>query len=133
MQHDKMLASELAVGMVLHLCPKVLLGRGARPNGPSEQWVEGHHFFICVDAGPKKCVMLPLFTNKSAEREALSIDGRTGHEKWTAGTFHFYTWQTWLASRDTIVQAARAGGDLSRSGSRNLLDPSLVPVLTPPA
>ena len=129
MSHDKMLAAELAIGMVVHLCPKTLLGKGAKPNGPPAQWVEGHHFFICVDAGPKRCVMLPLFSNGSAERQALSVNGRSGHEKWTGGTFHFYPWQTWTASRDTIAQSARAGGDLSRSGSRNLLDPKLTPPL----
>ncbi|MBO9687083.1 MAG: hypothetical protein J7598_10745 [Mitsuaria chitosanitabida] len=129
MQHDKMLASELSVGMVVHLCPKTLRGKGAKPNGPSEQWVQGNHFFICVAAGPKKCSLLPLFSNSSAERKALSTEGRTGHEKWTHGTFHFYPWQTWTASRDTISQAARAGGDLSRTGSRNLLDPTVVPTL----
>lgn len=60
MQRDKMLAGELAVGMVVHLYPKTLLELGAKPTGPGDRWVTGHHFSICIEAGPKRCVMLPF-------------------------------------------------------------------------
>ncbi|WP_343640032.1 hypothetical protein [Roseateles sp.] len=129
MQRDKMLAGELAVGMVVHLYPKTLLELGAKPTGPGDRWVTGHHFSICIEAGPKRCVMLPLYSHDGPGRSQISLQGRSGHEKWTLGEHYYHPVQTWPASRVAIARAALASGDLMRSGSRNLLDPGAVPSL----
>lgn len=126
---DKTLADEICVGMMLHLYPKTLLGLGGRASGPPDRWVVGDHFFLCIEAGEKRCQVLPLFSHDGPGRSALSEHGRSGHEKWTAGAFYCHSVQRWLASRASIARAAQASGDLTRSGSRNLLEPDLVPVL----
>ncbi|MFX1678043.1 hypothetical protein PV762_02320, partial [Mitsuaria sp. CC2] len=114
-------------------CPKTLLGLGAKPTGPADRWVTGHHFFICIEADAKRCLMLPLYSHDGPGRSQISMDGRSGHEKWTLGAHYYHPVQTWLASRFAIARAAQASGDLTRSGSRNLLQPDLIPVLPPPA
>ena len=127
--HDSHLPSEIAAGYVLHLDPKRLLGLGAMVTGPSTTWVIGHHFFVCLEAGPKRCRMLPLFSNEGPGRIALSTSGRRGHEKWTGGTFHYHPGQIWTISRQAVARAAADGGDFSRPGSRNVLDDAFVPAL----
>ena len=127
MAEDKTLANELTAGMVVTLCPKTLLGLGGKPSGPPDRWVTGDHFFICIEADIKRCRMLPLYSNDGPGRNALSEAGRSGHEKWTSGAFHFHPIQTWVASRASISRAAGAAGDLTRSGARNMLDPRLLP------
>ena len=127
MADDKALAGELSVGMMVTLCPKTLLGLGGKPSGPADRWVVGNHFFICLEAGDKRCRMLPLYSHDGPGRDSLSTDGRTGHPKWTEGTFFFHPVQTWVASRVSIARAAAVAGDLTRSGTRNMLAEELLP------
>jgi len=124
---DNDLAAELMAGYVVHLCPKRMLGSGGSPTGPAETWVQGFHFFLCLEAGPKKCRLLPLYSSGNVGREALSTEGRLGHPKWVHGTFHFHPAQTWTASRAVIARAAADADDRSRKGSRNTLAVEFLP------
>lgn len=126
---DSELLNDIAVGLVLHLDPKRLLGAGAQVTGPAATWVQGHHFFLCIEVEAKRTKWLPLYSGAGDKRVPLSADGRSGHEKWTSGTFHYHPAQVWSASRHAVVRAAHDGGDMSTSSARNLLDPALVPNL----
>lgn len=123
------LSDEITVGTVLVLCPKTMLTKGGVVTGPPETWVVAPHFFIAIGADKKRCRMLPLYSNDGVGREQIPTAGRTGHIKWTSGTWHYHPVQVWTASRHTIALAAKAGGDLSTAGARNLLDIQFVPVI----
>lgn len=127
MPQDKDLAAEMDVGTVLVLCPQTLLTLGGKPTGPSERWVVDHHFFLVLEADPKRCRLLPLYSNDGTGRAQIPIQGRSGHVKWTTGVWHYHPVQTWTASRQTIVRAADKAGDLSTKGNRNLLESQYVP------
>lgn len=120
---------ELSRGLVLHLNPDVLSSSGATFSCPSANRVMGGHFFLCVEdpdeGGLTKWV--PLFTADNEGRIAIDTADSVGHAKVTEGTFHFHPGQVWAASGDQIRAAAAAGGDLSRTGSRNRLSESRTP------
>lgn len=129
MVDDKALAVELAVGYVIQLCPKQLLGLGAKPTGPAERWVVDFHSFVVIQADAKRCRLLPLYSNTGPERVEIGLAGRSGHPYWTGGTWHYHPAQTWTASRQAIARAAAAAHDPSRPGFRNVLAAAYVPTI----
>lgn len=121
------LAAELAPGYVVHLCPKRLNGLGAKVSGDPDRWVKDPHSFLIVEGGAKRCRLLPLFSLPGPGRVEISTIGRTGHEFWTQGTYHYHAGQVWEASRQAIERAAVDGNDFSTPGARNLLEPQYIP------
>ena len=126
---DRSLRKELAPGYVLHLDPDELEKNGGSFNCSVEARVVGAHFFLCVSQVNNGFVLLPLFTSASPGRVAVSRNGRTGHEKWTNGTFHFHPGQVWSASSNGVAAAAHRGKDQSKTGNRNCLAHEHLPVV----
>lgn len=112
---------EIDLGLALHLDPDELQICGATYSCQEGARVKGNHFFLCIGADDFAGLWLPLYTNSGVGRTKLSAPGRTGHPKWTQGTFHYHLGQIWTASHYAAVRAASAGGDLSIPGSRNRL------------
>jgi hypothetical protein len=130
------LKDEISPGLVLHLDPDVLEKLGGTFTCEPALRVQGGHFFVCLAANATSSHWLPLYSNPGVGRELLPSQGRTGHPKWTQGTYYWHEEQTWTASAAAIVDAAVAGGDRSRPGSRNRLDPGRLPKIIvggPPA
>jgi hypothetical protein len=122
-------ATEVEAGLVLHLDPDVLEQRGGTYTCGSDLRVQEGHFFVCLSVSGGAGVWLPLYSKSGVGRQPLAATGRSGHAKWTKGTFFWHTDQVWTAPHDAVVAAAKAGGDMSRSGSRNLLAPQALPRL----
>ncbi len=120
---------EITPGLVMHLCPKTMLSKGGKVTCRPEFIVQGHHFFLVVESGPKRCRMLPLYTEPGVGRVEISTHGRTGHSMWTDGKFHFHTEQVWDVSKAVAVSAANAAHDQSWPGARNLLATEHIPRL----
>jgi hypothetical protein len=118
---------EVGVGLVLHLDPDTLAANGGSYTCPDEQRVQGGHFFLCLAVDDSSGQWLPLYSNSGVGREPLGEDGRSGHSKWSEGTFYWHRDQVWSAPHAAVVAAASAGGDMSRSGSRNRLDELQIP------
>ncbi len=121
--------AEIAAGLVLHLDPDTLANRGGSYTCKDEQRAQGGHFFLClsVDAGSSR--WLPLYSNPGDGRAQVAANGRTGHQKWTGGTWYWHRDQVWTAPHAAVVAADVAGVDMSSRGSRNLLDESNLPSL----
>lgn len=124
---DRSLGKELAPGLVVHLDPEELLVQGATHTVDEAHRVQGQHFFLCVEVQDDTCRLVPLFTNDNPGRLPLSTEGRSGHEKWANGTFHYYPNQVWSATRGSVVAAAAKAHDKSRSGFRNALSAEFLP------
>lgn len=124
---DKDIVADIGPGLVLHLNPKRLLATGAKVTGPAATWVEGDHFFLCVGLDGKRSRWVPLLSNPGKDRVLVSPEGRSGHEKWTGGTFHFHTNQIWTVGADAVVRGAEDGKDQSQAGARNRLSAEFVP------
>lgn len=127
---DKNLVSELAPGMVIHLCPKTLLTLGADVTGPPETWVRQPHFFLVLGADEKRCRLLPIYSQDGPGRKEIPLAARRGnHPKWPAAPSYYHPVQVWTASRQCIARAAHVGGDLSRTGCRGHIAAEFIPDL----
>lgn len=126
---DKNLLDDIEKGIVLHLDPSRLLAKGGKPSGPPATWVVDWHFFLCIEAGPKRGRWTPLFSKGGPPRIAIGPEGRSGHEKWTGGAWHYHPAQVWTASHHAVMEAAHAGKDQSLKGHRNSLDVAQVPAV----
>jgi len=122
--------AEITPGLVLHLDPDTLAAQGATCTCTVGQRVQGGHFFLCLEVEGELAVWVPLYSNDGVGRSQLSANGRSGHRKWTTGTFYWYHGQVWRAPHPAVVAAADAGGDMSRAGSRNKLAQASLPKLT---
>ena len=122
-----MTEAEIVPGIVLHLDPDTLSDRGGTYTCTDAQRVQGGHFFICLSVDDGAGKWLPLYSNPGVGRDELTVNGRTGHPKWTKGTFYWHRDQVWTAPSVAVVAAASDGGDMSRPGSRNQLDESHLP------
>jgi len=121
--------AEITSGLVLHLDPDVLEQRGGTYECPPSFRVQNGHFFLCLDATKTEGRWLPLYTKDGKGRVEISRIGRTGHEKWTGGTFFYHEDQVWTAPHGAVVASADAGTDLSRKGQRNLLTKTRIPAI----
>jgi hypothetical protein len=121
--------AEIDFGLVLHLDPEELEAQGGTYTCPKEFRVQGRHFFICIGADEESALWLPLYSSPGIGRDMLTSEGRSGHSKWTKATCHYHRGQVWTASHAAVVSAARAGGDMSEPGRRNLLSDEFVPIL----
>jgi hypothetical protein len=127
---DKNLANELEPGLVVHLCPKTMLSLGGKVSGPPETWVKDVHFFLVLSADAKRCRLLPIYSQDGPGRKLIPLEGRRGnHPKWKEGPSYFHPVQVWTASRQAIVRAADAGGDLSSTGDRGRVAAEFIPDL----
>ncbi|WP_206383462.1 hypothetical protein, partial [Acidithiobacillus sp. MC2.2] len=90
---------ELAPGLVMHLCPRTMLGKGAKVTCAPQFMVQGFHFFLVLDVGAKRCRLAPLYSEPGHGRVAISTQGRTGHPLWLNGTFHYHVEQLWDVSK----------------------------------
>lgn len=120
-------AKEIAVGLVLHLDASALRNNGATCTCGSDLQVKGGHFFLCIGRSKGESRWVPLYTKDGKGRTPVSKDGRSGHEKWVNGTFHWHADQVWTVGDPGVVAAARAGKDQSRARQRNTLDAAEVP------
>ena len=127
--HDPDLEADIAVGLVLHLDPKELTIRGATYTCDPTHRVQGQHFFLCVSVNGAQSRWLPLFTRSGTGRHSLARGSRTGHAKWTGGSFHYRPGQVWSASSAAVVKAAARAHDKTRRGSRNQLAAEEVPTV----
>lgn len=121
--------AELIPGLVMHLDPDTLLAQGGTYSCSDDQRVRGGHFFLCLSVQGSLGCWLPLYSNPGVGRTQLTADGRSGHPKWTSGTFYWHQDQVWTAMYSAVVAAAAAGRDMSRAGSRNELDKLHLPPL----
>jgi hypothetical protein len=127
---DKNLLNELEPGIVVHLCPKTMLSLGGKVTGPPETWVVDVHFFLVLGADAKRCRLLPIYSQNGPGRKQIPTEARRGgHPKWPEGPSYYHPVQVWTASRQSIVRAAHAGGDMSRSGSRGCIAEEFIPDL----
>lgn len=124
---DEHLATDVAVGLVVHLDPDRLLQEGATHTADEVTRVQGQHFFLCIEVGEGFSRWVPLFSNSTPGRVELSQQGRSGHQKWIEGKFHLHPTQVWSASPTVIVNAAARAHDKSRRGSRNAIDQASIP------
>lgn len=120
---------EVSAGLVMHLCPKTMLGKGGKVTCAPEYIVSDHHFFLVIEAGPKRCRLMPLYSAPGPGRVEISADGRIGHPLWTGGQFHYHTEQVWDVSKPVVVMAAKVALDQSQPGARNRLDTSRLPAI----
>lgn len=118
------LAREIKKGIVLHLDPESLRSGGGKSTGLPECSVRGVHFFVCISHAEQSGVWMPLFSEPGNDRVAVPTVGRRGHANWMLGTSHIHLKQAWFASDSAVVEAARAGNELSRPGKRNWADPA---------
>jgi hypothetical protein len=125
--HPDPLAADIGPGLVLHLDPDTLEDEGATFTGAPENRVEDFHFFVCVSHWDGAGEWLPLFPRPGTGRIKLPAEGRNGHRKWTEGSSYYHRDQLWSASDAAVKAAAKAGGDLSKPGQLNRLDPALLP------
>lgn len=119
--------NELAPGLVLHLCPSWMLAKGGKVTCSPELIVRGHHFFLVLEVGPKRCKLVPMYTEGGPGRIEISPIGRVGHPKWTEGVCHYHPDQVWNVSKAVVVMAAKVASDQSLPGSRNMLAVGHVP------
>ena len=129
--YDPAIPNEIQPGLVLHLDPDRLLQDGACHSVSNAARVQGQHFFLCIAIEHGTTKWVPLFTNASADRLELPKQGRYGHPKWCGGVFRFYPGQVWSASSQVVANAAARAHDKTRSGTRNGIDPSLIPNASP--
>jgi hypothetical protein len=120
---------EIQEGLALHLDPEVLEQHGGTYSCPRALRVENHHVFLCIEAFATRGRWLPLYSEMATRRRVLPTAGRTGHPFWVSGTFHYHEQQVWSAPHEAVIEAARAGHDMSRPGSRNMLARERVPTL----
>lgn len=125
--YDPDIPNEIQPGLVLHLDPDRLLQDGASHTVDALTRVQGQHFFLCLSVEQGLSKWVPLFTTATADRLELPAQGRHGHPKWCGGVFHFYPSQVWTATPQAIANAAARAHDKSRAGSRNGIDPALIP------
>lgn len=118
---------EITPGLVLHLDPDALEEKGGTYTCSSNFRVRDGHFFICLLVKDGMGLWIPVYTNDGIGRTKLSTNGRTGHAKWTVGTFYWHKNQVWSATHEAIIEAAAAGQDQSQTDSRNLLAKSELP------
>ncbi len=117
---------ELRPGLVLHLDPNALEQRGGQFTCSPSHRVKGGHFFILLVHEDDAWTMAPLYEEDRRKARVPVGRDRSGHGKWTDGTFHVDRLQTWSAPPAAIIKAARAGDDRSAPGARNRLnEPSL--------
>jgi hypothetical protein len=122
-------ANEIAPGLVLHLDPDELLSKGGTFTCVDSRRVKGGHFFVCVSVEGELGRWLPLYTRARIGRQPLTNSGRSGHPKWTCGTWYWHSAQIWSASHLAIIAAASAGSDMSEAGVRNNLDAACLPTV----
>ena len=115
-------------GLALHLDPDALVRGGAIPSEGRKERCFGLHWFLCVDAGSRCGLWIPLFSRLIGDRIPLPERGRTGQVAWTTGTFHYDLRQVWNVPHAAVCQAAMAGRDFSTPGRRNLLRPDCIPM-----
>jgi hypothetical protein len=118
---------DIAAGLALHLDPDELERLGGTYTCAKPFRVQGGHFFLCLDDDGSVGRWLPLYSQAGTGRVALT-GARSGHPKWTGGTFHYQAGQVWTAAHAAIAGAAAAGQDKSTPGSRNLLDSAAMPM-----
>jgi hypothetical protein len=70
-----------------------------------------------------------MYSESGPGRSPVSNNGRSGHPKWTTGTYFYHAEQVWEASPAAVIAAAEAGHDMSRPGSRNRLAAANLPQL----
>lgn len=122
--------NEIAPGLVLHLDPDELEKHGGTYACAKHLRVRGGHFFLCLSVQGTAGRWAPMYSDDPRkERLAVSSEGRSGHWKWRDGTFYCHHSQIWLASHMAVELAAKAGGDRSMPGGRNVLDPNRLPAL----
>ena len=126
---DPITAADITAGLVVHLDPSTLLQHAATPSPAAARVVIGAHFFLCYAADPDRSWWTPLYTKRSKKRIELSRWGRSGHEKFTGERFEYDPEQTWVATPEAIMLAARAGRDRSRIGLRNRVAVDQLPTL----
>ena len=130
MPGDPVADDEISRGLVLHLDPDELEVTGATFSCAEPLRVQGNHFFACIDVlDTEISLWVPLYTKAGPGRVPIDTAGSSGHPKITAGTIHYHPEQVWTATPAQVREAARSGGDLSRVGSRNRLDPDRTPAL----
>ena len=113
--------NEIVPGLVLHFDPDVVEAEGGTFTGPPAKRVRGPHFFMCIaiDDTMRSGTWVPLFSGDGAGRVALDKSTAYGHPKWNKGGSYFHPDQVWTVPHAAVAVAAKAGGDLSRPGSRN--------------
>lgn len=115
--------AEIQPGLVLHMRPTVLSARGATCTVPRSYWVQGNHFFVCLSVSGATSRWMPCFSdNDLGDRSEIATAARSGHPKWTDGSCYFHPAQVWEADHAAVRAAKKAGGDMSKPGSRNRVD-----------
>ncbi len=127
--YDPDLATDICVGLVLHLDPDRLEAEGGTYTCAPHEKVLGQHFFVCLEAGPHVTRWFPLYTNAGPGRIQLSHEGSSGHPKWVGGDHYYHSAQVWTASRQAVANAAARAHDKTRRGSRNMVAVAHVPAL----
>ena len=121
--------ADLKAGLVLHLDPDVLESSGGTYGCAAEQRVQGHHFFLCIEASGQTGRWLPVYSGPGIDRTKLPTRGRSGHPKWLNANAYYHVAQVWSAPCQAVIAAAIAGGDQSTKQKRNTLNTSLLPSL----
>ncbi len=118
---------EIVKGLVLHLCPDTLAENGGTYTCGPDQRVRDGHFFICITTDSGSTSWLPLYSNEGVGRTKVPMNDRTGHPKWTTGTFYWHQDQVWHAPHSAVIAAAVAGKDKSSRTKRNMIEESALP------
>lgn len=118
---------EVVAGIVLHLDPDELERKGGSATCAKSFRVQGGHFFLCIGSEGGKERLIPLYTRPGKGRTLLAANGRSGHSKWTNGTFYWHSGQVWTAPVSAVVSAASVGKDASSKGNRNTMDGAQIP------
>ena len=127
---DVVRPEEIAIGLVLHLDPEVLLLHGATYSCAEAFRVKGAHFFVCVAAAGVKQRWVPLYSKTGPGRRAIPTSSLRGHAKWTGlGEIHWHPSQVWEASIEAIQAASKAALDQSTFGARNSITVAAVPTI----
>lgn len=108
------------VGLVLFMCPEVLIDGGARVWCPDRR-CRGVHAFVCAHADDRAGLWVPLYSRPGPGRFELPATGRHGHPKWVGGIWHYHQEQAWVIPHDLAADAARVAGDKSRPDRPNKL------------
>ena len=119
--------TEIGPGLLLHLDPDTLESGGGTYTCEPSRRVRGPHFFLCIAATATGARWLPLYSEAGVGRTEIPQAGRTGHPKWTNGTFFYHRAQVWSAGPSAVAAAAAAASDLSQPGQRNRLASTCIP------
>lgn len=106
-------------GLALHLDPSVLEAEGGVYSTPRELRIEGDHYFVCVACDADRGNWVPLYSHCGHRRLEIPHEHKRGHAGWVDKTSFYRVEQVWYAPHEAVIEAAEAGGDLSRPGARN--------------